>query len=89
MVLKLSVVGCTGGWNQEPKRIPKAEVVPNEWATPEHFGEGRVRLCTVPNMLAAPSVQPRCPHWWLYMIAPISRVACSCTNAIAMKLCSY
>ena len=41
------VMVCTGGWNQEPKRIPKAEVVPNEWATPEHFGDGRVRLCTL------------------------------------------
>ncbi len=54
VLIKLNVVVCTGGWNQEPKRIPKAEVVPNEWATPEHFGEGRVRLCTSPDWRGNP-----------------------------------
>ncbi len=32
----------TEGWNQEEKKLKKAKVIPNEDATSEHFGEGRV-----------------------------------------------
>ena len=31
-----------GGWNQEPKRLRKATVVPNVDAKAHHPGEGRV-----------------------------------------------
>ena len=31
--------GCTEGWNQESKRVRRAEVLPGEWPNAEHFGE--------------------------------------------------
>lgn len=41
-----------GGWKQEKKMLRKATVIPNEDASAEHFGEGRVRVHTA-SVLAA------------------------------------
>ena len=41
-----------GGWRQEKKMLRKATVIPNEDASAEHFGEGRVSVHTA-SVLAA------------------------------------
>ena len=42
--------GRAGGWNQTPRLIPKAKVVPFEWATALHPGEDRVRTLNPANI---------------------------------------